>query len=216
MIALDDVSIQFGDRVVFRALKHRFPAGAITAIRKNDVLDGGSTLLKCCAGIVPPSTGTIRINGEDLLGMSESRRYQSVCYCYERGGLVSLFSVYNNLAVPMQYHQVVPPDQIDGRIQDVAARLGISHLLGFEPFQLNDVQKRLVNLARALVTDAKVVLVDELQSGMSSPMFADVVDILTARAAQGVTVIMVTTSGNDDSFARHHLTIRHQSLEWVS
>ena len=213
MIALKNVSIKFGDQPVFSGLDYSFAEGAITAIRKMGVLDGGSTLLKCCAGIMVPTAGTILYRGENLAQMSAHQRYRALCYCYESGGLVSLFTVYNNLAIPLLFHQVLEEHEIEPRIHAVAEQLGIESLLDLEPFQLNDVQTRLVNLARALVINADVVLIDELQTGMSAEMLASVVALLQARAQQGASILMVTTDGHEDGFAHVHLAIRNRRLE---
>ena len=213
MIALDNVTISFGKRILFRELNYHFAAGKITVIRKSDLLDGGSTLLKCCAGIITPSEGVVRFGQKDLVKMSPQELYHSLCYCHEAGGLVSLFTVYNNLAIPLQYHQVFTEEEIHERIVQVADRLGITPLLELEPFQLNDVQVRLVNLARALVVDANVILIDELQTGMSATMLSHVIDLLQTMAKQGVSILMVTTSGHEESFADQQLIIRNNQLE---
>lgn len=213
MIALENVTIKFGERVLFRNLNYRFPAGQITVIRKNELLDGGSSLLKCCAGIIAPSVGSVLFGEEDLVRMSPQKLFHSLCYCHETGGLVSLFTVYNNLAIPLHYHQVFSEEEIHHRIIQVAEYLGISGLLELEPFQLNDVQVRLVNLARALVVDANVMLIDELQTGMSAALLSHVIEILQSLVDQGVCVVMVTTSGHEESFADQRLIIRNHQLE---
>ena len=95
MIRLDNVSIGFDDRVLFENLNHAFGAGEITVIHKTGVLDGGSTLLKCCAGIVAPLSGSILIGAGNLAQLNSTERFQQLSYCYESEGLVSLFTVYN-------------------------------------------------------------------------------------------------------------------------
>ena len=153
------------------------------------------------------------IGAGNLAQLNSTERFQQLSYCYESEGLVSLFTVYNNLAIPLLYHGLYSPKEIDRRIHETAEQLEISQLLEREPFQLNDVQKRLVNLARALVVGANVILVDEIQTGMSAEMVAQMSALLQEQAERGVTVIMITTLGDEDRFAHNRLQICNRTLE---
>jgi ABC-type transporter Mla maintaining outer membrane lipid asymmetry ATPase subunit MlaF len=215
MISLRNVDIEAGGRTIFKNVSCDFPGGSISTIRKTGMLEGSSTLLKCCSGIVHPTAGEVSFKGQDVHRMPERDRYRRLCYCYEIGGLVSLFSIYNNIALPLVYHSIFPNDEIPGRIYRVCEKLDIEDLLDLEPHQLNDVQARLVNLARALVLEAEAIFIDELQSGMSQKIHDSVVNELLDQAASGCTIIMVTASGHDESFAHLKLEIANQTLEAV-
>lgn len=213
MISLRNVNIDMGGRVMFRDINCDFPGGSITTIRKTGVLDGSSTLLKCCSGIMQPSSGEVLWKGENVNGLSGRDRYRRLSYCYESGGLVSLFSIYNNIALPLVYHNIYPEDEIQERIYQVCSQLNIDHLLELEPYQLNDVQIRLANLARAFILKAEAIFVDELQTGMSQDIYDNVVEVLQEQARCDRVIVMVTTSGHDDSFAGLKLQISNQALE---
>jgi len=202
--------------ILFHDVNHEFTAGSITSIRKAGLQDGTTTLLKCCAGIVSPRSGRIEYNGINIESLSERERYKRLSYCFEIGGMVSLFTLYNNFALPLLYHDVYPQNEIADRIFDVAEKLKIDHLLEKEPLQLTDVQLRLANLARALILDADALFIDELQAGMSRQLYDNVVAILLKQAAQGKVVVMVTTSGDDDAFAHHHLLVSDGILRGVN
>lgn len=213
MVALCDVQISRGGTLLFQHVNWQFAPASITAVRKTGVLDGSSTLLMCCAGLVKPDKGVVKFNDADIQTLSEKERYTKLNYCYESGGLISLFTVYNNIATPLIYHDICTDNEAFARITQIAEELEIRDLLEYEPHQLNDVQVRLVNLMRALVLDAQVILIDELQTGMSEKMFAGVVEVLKRCADRGHTVVMVTTSGDHDEFADHHLVIANKNLE---
>ena len=71
-------------------------------------------------------------------------------------------------------------------------------------------------MARALIVDADAIFIDELQSGMSRQIHNCVVSILRKQADRGKVVVMVTTSGDDDSFADQYLSINQGRLRAVS
>lgn len=213
MVTLNDVQIQRGGQRLFQGLNWVFPEKSITAIRKTGVLDGSTTLLQCCAGMILPSSGKITYKGIDVKTLSDKERFASLNYCYESGGLISLFTVYNNIAIPLIYHDIYTDKEARDKITRVAAELNIENLLDFEPHQLNDVQLRLVNLLRALVLDSRVIFVDELQTGMSEKMLMAVVSVIKRHVQRGCTFVMVTTMGDHDEFADHHLAIANKTLE---
>ncbi|MAM86080.1 MAG: hypothetical protein CME36_02070 [unclassified Hahellaceae] len=212
MLALKDVQLGSGANLLFRRVNYEFEAGRITSIRKGGVLDGSSTLLKCCAGIISPHAGAVSWQMQPVEHMAAGTRFRTLSYCFEAGGLVSLFSVYNNIAIPLRYHGICDEDEVQMRVQQAMAQLGIDHLIHAEPHELNDVQQRLVNLARAFAIDADVLLIDELQTGMSHFMYSRIVAQLQEQAARNKTIVMVTTSGDEDDFADHHLLIRDRAL----
>ena len=212
---LRDVSVDVQGRNILRGLELEFRAGEITAIRKAGVLDGSSTLLRCCAGIETSYRGKILWRGSDIRSLTPEQRFRELGYCHERGGLISLFDVYGNLALPLIYHFNLTAKHADRIIRRVADPLEIAPLLSLEPFQLNDVQTRLVNLARALCMDCSLIMVDEIQTGMSLDMIQRVAGVLRDQADAGKTVIMITTAGDLDDFAHEHLILRKQRLEDV-
>ncbi|GAA3947581.1 ABC transporter ATP-binding protein [Allohahella marinimesophila] len=212
MLELRGVQVGAGSTPLFEGLDCQFDAGLITSIRKGGVLDGSSTLLKCCAGILPVQGGEISWKTQSVHQMPVDCRFQAISYCFEAGGLVSLFTVYNNIAIPLRYHGICDEDEVEERVQRAMTQLGIAHLTHAEPHELNDVQQRLVNLARAFAIDADVLLIDELQTGMSQVMYSKVVAQLQAQAARNKTVVMVTTSGDEDGFADRHLLIKDRTV----
>ncbi len=216
MLKLESLSIQFDRNVVLNDVNCDFQSGAINTIKKAGMLDGSTTLMKCCAGIMLPASGQVFWKQRPLPEFTDRERFKTLSYCYEWGGLVSLFSVYNNIAIPLAYHKIYPRNEIKDRIGLAAEKLDIESLLELEPFQLNDVQVRLVNLARALVLEAEVILIDEIQSGMPHSMVNSLADLLLEQANKGTTILMVTTSGDDDSFAQRKYVLQDKRLERVS
>lgn len=211
-LEVENFYLGFGDLSLFEDASLQISAGEVVCLATG-VLDGGTSFLKACAGIVPFQRGTLLVDGGDIRQLSSDQLFRKVAYCYESGGLVSLFTVYNNIAFPMKYHRNFDDDFIAKRIQFVADLLGITKLLDYDAHQLNDVQLRLVNLARALVIRPKLLLVDELQAGMSPSMREKILAILKRYCDEtGASVLMTTTAGDSHSIAQRVYRIENKKI----
>ncbi|MFT5485019.1 MAG: ABC-type multidrug transport system ATPase subunit [Halieaceae bacterium] len=212
MLELENLSITYGSNSVFEDVNLSIATGEMCCIRTG-VLDGSTSLLKCAAGLIEPNSGSCKVDGMDVAMYDDDKLLSTVCYCYEAGGLVSLFSVYENIVLPLVYHQNVLPRSLEETVREVAGALYIGDCLDMQVHELNDVQTRLVNLARGVVVGAKLLLLDELQEGMSVEMRKSVLGYLKKlRDDSAVTVIMSTTAGDDTTFADRLFSIEHKGL----
>ncbi|KMT65588.1 ATP-binding cassette domain-containing protein [Catenovulum maritimum] len=211
-LQVENFSLAFDDLVLFDDANFSIESGKIICLHTG-VLDGGTSFLKACAGIIKFQQGRIVINNHNLADMNANQIFKNVSYCYEEGGLVSLFTVFNNLAMPLRYHKGLKEKIITDRIYQVAQQLNIEPLLEMEPHQLNDVQKRIVNLARALVIRPKLILADELQSGMSPEMRENTLNILIDYTQEtNASILMTTTAGDTTHFADSVYKIENQTI----
>ncbi|EWH11594.1 methionine import ATP-binding protein MetN [Catenovulum agarivorans DS-2] len=202
----------FADLSLFEDAQLSIAEGEIVCL-STGVLDGGTSFLKACAGIVPYQSGTLLVDGEEISHMPADKIFRKVAYCYESGGLVSLFTVYNNIALPLKYHRNFDNDFVAKRITSVAELLGIASILEYDVHQLNDVQLRLVNLARALVIRPRLLLADELQSGMSPAMREQILAILKDYCNQTrASLLMTTTAGDSHSIADRVYRIENKKI----
>ena len=192
---------RFGERELFRDLSVDIPKGQICCVRTG-VLDGGSTLLKCMAGIIEVDSGAITLDGKPYSHYSSKELFDAVTFCYESGGLMDVFTNYNNILIPLTYHRDISTDETGDRIDRISTALGISECMDYEPFQLNDVQKRLMNLVKALVIQPQLIFVDELQSGMSDEIRDSVLQfLLDEQQRMSYTIVMTVTAGDIVAFA---------------
>jgi putative ABC transport system ATP-binding protein len=123
---------------------------------------GKSTLLQCAAGLDTPTSGTVRIAGTDLSGLSRRRlsvlRRRRVGFVFQALNLVPTLTVAENIALPLR---------LDGRParKDVVTRLGeavgIGAQLGRLPHTLSGGQQQRAAIARALITSPDVIFADE-------------------------------------------------------
>ncbi|GGF79497.1 ATP-binding cassette domain-containing protein [Alteromonas lipolytica] len=212
-LRLDNVSLSFADKRVFSQLNLRVGSGEIVCV-ETGVLDGGSSLLKISAGLCAPTEGNVSVDGLAIKDMTEQARFKATCMAFEAGGLLSIFTNYNNIAFPMLYHTSMTKAAIASYIEPLAEALQISELLPLEPHQLNDVQTRMMNLLRAMVFRPKLILLDEVQSGMSESMRDNMLHVLLKEQQQhGYAVVMTVTAGDRTDFADRVLAIRDHKLE---
>lgn len=212
-LKLDSIDLAFDGRAIFQDLNLQLKPSEIVCVQTG-VLDGGSSLLRLAAGLLSPDSGNVVVDGMALKDMTEQARFGATCMGFEAGGLLSIFTNYNNIAFPLLYHTDMSEKAIAERIAPLADALQVKALLQQEPHQLNDVQTRLMNLLRAMVFRPKLVLLDEVQSGMSFEMRENMLNVLLAeQQAHGYSVLMTTTVGDRTDFADRTLAIAGGKLE---
>jgi ABC-type methionine transport system ATPase subunit len=212
MLKLIDFSLHFDGLTLFKDVNLAVKPQE-TLCLETSVLDGGSSLLKCFAGIYQASSGQVLLDKQPVYELTDREKFKQVSYCYEHGGLISTFSNYNNIAFPLLYNGILDKKQIHQRVAELADILNLTAMLDKEPHQLNDVQTRLMNLLRGLCVRPKLLLLDEIQAGMSDEMIADTVNLIKRQQQEiGFSVIVTTTAGDVTDFCDRRLTIENKQL----
>ena len=125
---------------------------------------GKSTLLNCVSTIDSATSGTIRINGQDVTRMKQAKlsqfRREELGFIFQDSNLLDTLTARENIALPLTIARVNSAE-ISTRVQDVAARLSISQVLDKYPYQMSGGQQQRVAAARALVTDPTMIMADE-------------------------------------------------------
>lgn len=162
---------------------------------------GKSTLLNCVSTIDAATSGTIRINGQDVTRMKQAKlsqfRREELGFIFQDSNLLDTLTARENIALPLTIARTNAAE-ISTRVQDVAARLSISQVLDKYPYQMSGGQQQRVAAARALVTDPTMIMADEPTGALDSKSARLLLESLEALNRRlRATVLMVT----HDSFA---------------
>ncbi len=151
---------------------------------------GKSTLLRMIAGLDQPSQGQIILGGKDLTNIPPGKR--NMAMVFQSYALYPHMTVGENISTALQLRQV-DRTEIKNRVQDVSHRLGIEHLLDRKPGQLSGGQRQRVALARSLVRNPDVFLLDEPLSNLDALLREKVrADLKQLFASQQKPVVYVT------------------------
>jgi ABC-type sugar transport system ATPase subunit len=128
---------------------------------------GKTTALKCIAGLIEPTKGEIYIDGRLVNGIYPSER--NIAMVFQNYALYPHMTVYDNIALNMKMRNI-PRQEIERRVREVASLLKINELLQKKPRQLSGGQAQRVGLARALVRNPSVFLMDEPLSNLDAKL----------------------------------------------
>lgn len=119
---------------------------------------GKTTLLRVIAGLEQPDSGALRLDGRDLLQVPVSRR--QVALVFQDDALFPQMTVFENLAFPLRMRRT-PAAHIEKRVRESAAALSIERHLRERPARLSGGERQRAALARALLSDPRLLLLDE-------------------------------------------------------
>jgi putative ABC transport system ATP-binding protein len=164
---------------------------------------GKSTLLNVLGMLDSPDAGVYEFAGENVAGYSESRladiRKQNIGFIFQSFNLVDELTVAENVMLPLLYQKVAASER-DERVQRVLERVGIAHRAEHRPQQLSGGQQQRVAVARAVITNPKLILADEPTGNLDSTNGEEVLELLNQLNGDGTTIIMVT---HDQGHADH-------------
>jgi multiple sugar transport system ATP-binding protein len=156
-LELAHVTKRFGDFTAVAPLDLHVRPGEMVALL-GPAGSGKTTALRLIAGLERPTTGTIHIDGFDVTAIPPRRR--DVAMVFSSPALYPHLTVERNLAYPMRA-QGIPPHAIARRVEEVLDRLRLEHVRRRKPRHLSPDERQRVSLGRAIVRDAKAMLLDE-------------------------------------------------------
>ena len=165
---------------------------------------GKSTLLHILGLLDNPTDGSYLLEGRLVSALSEDERTDLrtgfIGFVFQSFNLIDELNVYDNIELPLLY-MGLPAKERRRRVEQVMDRMAISHRRKLFPNQLSGGQQQRVAIARAVVSRPRLILADEPTGNLDSTHGQEVMDMLGELHREGTTIVMVTHSQHDASFA---------------
>ena len=172
---------------------------------------GKTTLLNILAALDRPTGGSVLLDGRDLAGIRESEvaafRRDNLGFVFQDFNLLDTFTLEDNIYLPLVLAGK-PYQEMHRRLEPIAARLGIAALLKKYPYEVSGGQKQRAAVARAMITDPRLILADEPTGALESRATDELLRLFGEVNRQGQTVLMVTHSVRAASTAGRVLFIK--------
>ncbi len=165
---------------------------------------GKTTLLNILGLLDNPSEGNYLLDGEEMAGLKENqrtaRRRGHIGFVFQSFNLIDELTVEENVELPLKYMGLTANER-KTRVIEMLRKLNISHRAKHFPNQLSSGQQQRVAIARAVVCKPRLILADEPTGNLDSKNGKEVMEILAKLNEEGTTVIMVTHSQRDATYA---------------
>jgi len=211
LLAAVDLVKSFGSTPALQGASLDLAAGEIVAVMGPSG-SGKSTLLHCLAGIVRPDAGRVAYRGHDLARLSDrarsTLRRSDFGFVFQFGQLVPELSCLENVALPLRLAGL-RRGAAEERARGWLERLEVADVAGQRQGDVSGGQAQRVAVARALVTDPRVVFADEPTGALDSLNGERVLLLLTdAARAAGVAIVLVTHEPRVAAYADREVVVR--------
>ena len=172
-----------------------------TDFYKNEVVSiigpsggGKSTFLRCLNLLEKPTSGHILFDGVDICakGQNIDRHRQKMGMVFQQFNLFNNMNVMKNLTIAPVRIKGMDKEQAQEKANALLKRVGLADRASAYPSQLSGGQKQRIAIVRSLMMDPEVMLFDEPTSALDPEMIGEVLDVMKALAADGMTMIVVT------------------------
>jgi len=193
LIRVTDIQKHFGALHVLRGISFEVQKGeAIVIIGPSG--SGKSTLLRCINLLVEPDSGQVFIDGVQVNrhGIRHEWVRQQVGMVFQSFNLFTHLTAIDNVTLGLTRVKGMPPDKAIEKARELLARVGLAAKENSYPAELSGGQQQRVAIARALAMDPKAMLFDEPTSALDPEYIREVLDVMTALAHEGMTMVVVT------------------------
>lgn len=172
---------------------------------------GKTTLLNILAALDKPTSGTVLLDGNDVTRIKESAiaafRRDNLGFVFQDFNLLDTFSLEDNIYLPLVLAQKTYQEMAQ-RLKPVASELGITDILRKYPYEVSGGQKQRAAVARALITNPKLILADGPTGALDSKSTDELLRLFSQINKGGQTILMVTHSVKAASHASRVLFIK--------
>ena len=173
---------------------------------------GKSTFINNLSTIDIPTKGHVYINGKEVRTMSESEigkfRYENLGFIFQEFNLLDSLTVFENIAVPLSLSNE-SKESIEKRVSEVSKKLDVNDLLDKFPSECSGGQRQRIAIARALVTNPKLIVADEPTGNLDSQNSHELLELFKKlNNEEGVSILMVTHDSMIASYSSQLLYIK--------
>ena len=165
---------------------------------------GKTTLLNILGLLDNPTGGSYLLDDVEVANLKESQRTNlrkgQIGFVFQSFNLIDELTVEQNVELPLKYMGVPAADR-QAKVVEVLRRVNMSHRMKHFPNQLSGGQQQRVAIARAVVCEPRLILADEPTGNLDSKNGKEVMDLLAELNDDGTTIVMVTHSQRDASYA---------------
>jgi putative ABC transport system ATP-binding protein len=217
LLELDHVSRVYGEQVQVYALRdvslHIYPGDFMSIVGPSG--SGKSTMLGLLGVLDLPTSGTIRIAGQDVSTLDDATRSRlrgdSIGFVFQQFHLIPHLTALGNVETALLYRDMRPRQRRDKAFAALE-RLGLGPRADHRPVQMSGGEQQRVALARAIVTDPLMILADEPTGALDSANAAHVLDIFEGLESPERAVVMVTHDPAVAGRARRRVSMRDGSI----
>jgi phospholipid/cholesterol/gamma-HCH transport system ATP-binding protein len=194
-VVLQRVSKAFGDKPILRDVSLQVGAGETLCILGRSGT-GKSVTLKLIISLLKPEQGQIWVEGDEITGLQASdltRVRRKIGFLFQNAALFDSLSLYDNLALPLHRLSGKSASEIEDIIDRVLRDVGLPDDKHKMPSELSGGMRKRAGLARALVLEPRILLVDEPSSGLDRITAAHIDELLLREKAEHRTTLIVVT-----------------------
>lgn len=200
MITVDRLTMTYGGQTVLRELSTTIGRGEVVSIIGPSG-SGKSTLLRCLNLLERPTSGSISVNGVDIMARDANvpRVRQKMSMVFQSFNLFAHLTVLDNLTIGQTRLLKKSRAEAERTARALLKRVGLAEKAACLPEELSGGQKQRVAIARCLAMEPEIMLIDEPTSALDPTMVSEVLAVLRRLADEGITMLIVT---HEMDFAR--------------
>ncbi|MDO4564438.1 MAG: ABC transporter ATP-binding protein [Clostridia bacterium] len=176
---------------------------------------GKTTLLNILASLDKPTSGEVYLDGKPFSSIKDRElsafRRERLGFVFQEFNLLDTFTLKDNILLPLVLMRK-PVSELDSSLTPIAAMLGLTQLLNKFPYEVSGGEKQRAAVARAIITNPRLLLADEPTGALDSKSSKSLLDIFVRLNAGGKTILMVTHSAMAASRAKRVLFIKDGAL----
>lgn len=190
------LEIVFGEQLILKDINVTIEAGETVAVIGESGC-GKTVFMKSLVGLIKPTRGTVRFDGQDLTELSPpalSDLRRRFGFVFQNAALFDSMSIFDNVAFPMRQSTDCGDDEIRDRVLRHVHEVGLPKtVLAKRPSELSGGMRKRVGIARAIILEPELVVYDEPTTGLD-PIMSDVINelMLEVRDRYPVTSVIVT------------------------